>query len=217
MNSSEYLKDWNLFFKILGSRVGPRTNKKIWMDLEFFIVLGSRYANQDPRTFTGFINLCSKIGTILSPFKLKKIANELLEKEEEYKILGFIVSTIQRNVRNKSQWNSIIKELKDKANIMHEYKLFSSAAFKKEPTLGQWGIISSKLELDDPEKYLNLEKLFKVPIIRNRFMGLKAVYSDLLSFKEYYGENESLNSISKRIYHDYNSVYQANENILTAS
>ncbi len=217
MNSSEYLKDWNIFFKLLGSRVGQRTNKKTWMDLEFFIVLGARYANQDPRTFTAFIHLCSKIGTILSPFKVKKIAKELLNKEEEYKTLGFILSSIQKNVRNKSQWSSTIKELKNKANITVEFRLFSSKAFKKDLTLRQWGIVSSKLELDDSEKYLNTDKLFKVSIIRNRFMGLKAVYSDLLFFKEHYGESESLNSISKKIYHDYNSVYQANENILIAS
>lgn len=217
MNSSEYLKDWNIFLKILGSRVGPRSPKKVWIDLEFFIVLGSRYANQDPRTFTAFISLCSKIGTILSPFKLKKITNELLEKEEEYKVLGFILSTIQKNVRNKTQWNSIIKDIKSKANITTEYRLFASKAFKTEPNLKKWGIISSKLELENSEKYLNQEKLYKVPIIRNRFMGLKAVYSDLLSYKEYYGDSESLSSISKKIYHDYNSVYQANENILKAS
>ena len=187
------------------------------MDLENFIILGSKFANQDSRTFTSFTHICIKLAPILSPFKLKKIVNEIVETEDEFKILGFILETIQENVRSKNQWQALIKECKEKANTKKQFKLFDTSSFKSDLKLSNWGLVSSKLELECPDKYLDQSKLFKVSIIKNRFLGMKVVYSDLLFYKECHENTKSLNQISKKIYHDYNSVYQANENIKIAS
>lgn len=72
MNSPNELQ-WIHFFSNLGSRVTPRVNKKVWLDLEHFIVLGCKYSKKDVRLFTSFLILCIKLAPILSPFKIKKI------------------------------------------------------------------------------------------------------------------------------------------------
>jgi len=218
MNSTkqEY-KNWQAFISNLGSRVTTRTNKKVWMDLEHFIVLGAKYANEDARIFTAFTHICIILAPILSPFKIKKIINSLLLKDDEFKIIGLMISNIQKSVRNKAQWNNLLMFCKEKADLNKEFKLFKSSSFKVAPELKEWNLVASGLELDNNDKYLNSKKMFNLSIVKMRFNGVKAVYSDLLFYRELNGENESLNQISKKIYHDYNSVYQANEHILIAA
>jgi hypothetical protein len=187
------------------------------MDLEHFIVLGSKFAREDARLFTSFIILCIKTAPILSPFKIKKIAKALLLTNDDYKILGYVISTIQTNVRNKKQWSSLVELCQSNAKLSDEVKLFKTPTFKHDPTLKEWSLLSSKLELTKVEKYLNLKKLYAFPIINMRFSGVKVVYSDINYYQKRNGKAGSINQMAKEIYQDYNSVYQACERILLAA
>jgi hypothetical protein len=187
------------------------------MDLEHFIVLGSRFSREDARLFTSFIILCIKTAPILSPFKVKKIAKALQLTEDEYKILGYTINNIQNNVRNKKQWCSLIELCQKNANLSKEVKLFKTPTFKHDPALKEWSLLSSKLELLEVDKYLNLKKLYYFPIINMRFSGVKVVYSDINYYQKLNGKEGSINQMAKEIYQDYNSVYQACERILIAA
>jgi hypothetical protein len=215
MNSEIEYKNWSVFFSNLGSRTTPRFNKNAWLDLEHFIVLGAKYAIEDSRSFTSFIVMCIHLSPILSPFKIKKIALREL-KEEQFNILGYIISKIQQNVRNPTQWNGLILLCQKKMKKHDEIVLFSSKAFKVELEFKEWNINASRLELDDHEKYLNTQKLYSHSIVRHRFSGVKTVYSDIYFYRLYH-EEVSLHKMSKEIFHDYNTVYQANELMIRAS
>ena len=217
MNSSSDITNWQRYFSKLGSRVVPRSKIEHWMDLEHFIVLGCRIAREDARLFTSFIILCNKTAPILSPFKIKKIAQILLLSEGEYKILGYVITNIQKNVRNKKQWSSLIKLCQKNANLSKEIKLFKTPTFKHDQTLREWSLLASKLELSEVEKYINLKKLYAFPIINMRFSGVRVVYSDINYYQKLNGNTGSINQMAKDIFQDYNSVYQACERILLAA
>ena len=114
MNSSEELQYWHMFFSHLGSRVPKRTTKKVWMDLEHFIVQGCINSKEEPRLFTSFVILCIKLAPILSPFKIKKIA-QISFTDHDYKVLGYVISLVQKKVRNKKQWDNLIQFCKKNA------------------------------------------------------------------------------------------------------
>jgi len=209
MNSSNEYKRWFAFFSNLGSRTVPRTNKKIWMDLEEFVVLGTRYATENSRTFTSFIITCNKVAPILSPFKINKIAKKTL-KNTEFNVLGYIISNIQNHTRNPGQWNSLIKLSKKNMYNLETINLFGSKAFKIDTLFQEWNIDSSSLELGEIDKYLNSEKLLTHRLIHQRLSGVKTVFSDI-SFYRIFHEKTSLNQMAKDIFHDYRSVYQASE------
>lgn len=209
MNLEFEHNNWFLFFSNLGSRTSPRSTKKTWMDLEKFIVLGTKYAIEDVRIFNSFVIICINLAPILSPFKIKKIANKLI-KDEEFNILGFIISKIQENVRNQTQWNSLISMCDKKKCTNKEVSLFNTTSFKIGNDFKRWNINASKLELGNHDKYVHVEKLLKHDLIKQRFLGVKTVYSDINFYRQFYSES-SLNKMAKETFHDYNTVYQANE------
>lgn len=215
MNSNNEYKNWLIFFSNLGSRTVPRSNKETWLDLEHFIVMGTRYAAEDPRVFTSFIITCIHLSPILTPFKIKKIALREL-KGGQFNILGYLVSKIQENVRNHAQWNGLVQLCQKKMIKDDEIVLFSSKAFKTELDFKKWNITSSSLEIDQDEKYLNIQKLFSHALIKSRFSGFKTVFSDIYFYRQFH-EEVSLHKMSKDIFHDYNTVYQANELMTKAS
>lgn len=185
MNSELEYHHWLIFFSNLGSRSVPRTNKKIWMDLEHFIVLGAKYATRDSRTFTSFILICINLSPVLSPFKIKKIALKELTKEQ-FNTLGYIVSKIQENVRNPTQWNALILICNKKKTKQEEILLFGSRTFKTAPELKKWHLNTAGLELDNPEKYLNTRKLYSHSLVNQRFSGIKVVYSDINFYRQFF-------------------------------
>jgi hypothetical protein len=209
MNSKLEYNAWMTTLSNLGSRVSPRSNKTIWIDLEKFIVLGAKYATEDSRLFTSYIIICLNIAPILSPFKIKKIALKFLQ-DDEFNIFGFIISKIQNNVRNQTQWNGLISMCNKRKSKDDEIILFNSRAFKIDNDFKEWNINSSKLEFEDQEKYVNIKKLFNHDLIKQRLSGVKTVYADINFYRQFFGET-SLNKMAKDIFHDYNTVYQANE------
>jgi len=215
MNSTNEYKQWLLYFSNLGSRTVPRANKKVWMDLEHFIILGCKYLD-NPRTFTSFTILCSSLAPVLSPFKLKKIA-KLILAQDDYRIMGFLVTKIQQNVRNSAQWNSLLEFCRSQITDESKVNLFGHKSFRKEEELFEWGLVSSKLEFDQVDKYINIIKLYRHTLVNLRLKGVKTVFADITFYRQFYGKEESLNMTSKAIYHDYNTVYQANELIEIAA
>jgi len=179
------------------------------MDLEDFIVIGVRYARKDARLFTSFVIICIKLGPILSPFKISKIA-KLKLNNEEFNILGYIVSQIQENVRNKSQWKSLIVLCKKNKTNKQPVSLFKTKAFKIHDDFESWNLAGSTLELSAHDKYLNEKKTFSHSLVKKRLSGVKTVFSDIYFYRSFF-KDISLNKLSKEIYHDYKSVYQANE------
>jgi len=216
MNSTNEYKQWLCYFSNLGSRTVPRANKNVWMDLEHFIILGCKYALDDPRMFTSFTILCSSLAPVVSPFKLKKIAKIILAKDE-YRVMGFLVTKIQQNVRNTAQWNSLIEFCRSKITDESKVNLFGNKSFRKEEELFEWGLVSSKLEFDQVDKYINIKKLYRHTLVNLRLLGVKTVFADITFYRQFYGGEESLNKTSIAIYHDYNTVYQANELIEIAT
>jgi hypothetical protein len=209
MNLEFEHNNWFLFLSNLGSRISSRSKTKTWMDLENFIVLGTKYAIEDARLFNSFVIICIHLAPILSPFKIKKIANKLI-KDEEFNILGFIISTIQENVRNKTQWNSLISMCDKKKCNNKLVLLFNTKSFKIGNDFKRWNINASKLELGNHDKYVHIEKLLQHDLIKQRFLGVKTVYSDINFYRQFYIES-SLNKMAKDTFHDYNTIYQANE------
>ena len=216
MNSLNNIKNWHIYFSNLGSRVSPRVNKRVWMDLEYFVVLGCKIASTDDRLLTSFTILCTKLAPILSPFKIKKIAKEISDKND-YNLLGYIITKVQQNVRNKTQWSSLLGEWQSRANLKDNIRLFNTSAFKHDLDLKKWGLLASSLELQAEDKYLNLKKLYSFPIVKMRFSGVKVVYSDINYYQAINGSHISIKQMAKDIFQDYNSVYQAHEHLLLAA
>lgn len=184
------------------------------MDLEEFIVLGAQEAIHDPRVFTSFILVSKSLAPILSPFKIKKIATKKLV-EKQFHLLGFILSQIQASVRNPLQWTSLIEFCKRKQIKNDRLILFHTRSFKTPSYFEDWNIQAASLELDHPEKYIDRHKLYSHSLVKKRLSGMKTVFSDMAFYREFF-EDHSLNQMAKNIYHDYRSVYLANELISLA-
>jgi hypothetical protein len=204
LNLAEF-RDWDLAFYQLGSNVSELNSKSEWFDLEEFFCYGINHSIHDARTFSAFSNLVKFIAPILAPFKIKKILNSGMDFERS--LFGYYLDLISESI-GKSQ----LKDLYENFSKATPRKVYFPH-FKPDKRYSKWGKLGQPFA-EPMEKFLNKQRLLSNYHVMRRFSGVKIVFSDVKAFQELHeDQNLSLNEISRRIHHDYASVYRADHNL----
>jgi len=202
-------------FEKFASSLGMTTSSKrgtCWYDFEEFLIDGITIADTNVRLFTSLSIIFKYSANILSLNKLLKIAQIKFDHGKQWKILGYMLQMASKKSRNKTQWSKAIYKTMSKIKKKNE-KLFSLPLFKKDKELLEWGLLSAPIERDFDDKYLHLPTFRKHPLIKARFQGVKAVYSDLSFYKAYHSDEISLRKLSQILHHDTAQIFEANHNL----
>jgi len=198
-------KDWDHAFFQLGSKVSESHQRDEWFDLEEFFCYGINHSLHDARTFSAFSSLVKCIAPILAPFKIRKILSLGLDYDRS--LLGYYLDIMSEHI-GKAQ----LKDLYQNFTKATPKKIYFSH-FKPDKKFSHWGNLGQPFA-EPEEKFINKKKLFSNYHVIRRYSGVKIVFSDVLAFKELNRDEKiSLNEISRRIHHDYASVYRADQSL----
>lgn len=198
---------WEIFANSLGITTAKSNSKElVWYDFEEFLIDGITISDESSRLFTSLFFVFNESIDIISTNKLIKLANKKFKRSKQWKILGFFIDRSLGDTFKKTQWKNSLSKIK-KMTIEEEELLFKSKAFRKNKDLLIWGLESNNLEFDKKDKYLKEKVFYNHPIIKMRFNGTQALFSDILFFKEFNNKDISYREISRYIHADHSQVY----------
>tara|TARA_Y100000780_G_C13664299_1_gene409905 strand:- start:239 stop:871 length:633 start_codon:yes stop_codon:yes gene_type:complete len=182
-----------------------------WYDLEQFIVDGAKFSTIDSRLYTSYAVFIKTFIDILAPAKLKRVIVNSKISKKELKFLGHALELGAQTSLHKGQWKGLINFLYDEIKRTGEEPAFSIAPYIPEESFKKWKLLSSKLELDNKKKYLNMSMAIKAPQILRRVEGRKTVAADIVSFRDIMGKEKSLSELARLINQDYSTTYKVDK------
>lgn len=204
--------NWESYARKLGLQTTKNSSKScIWYDLEEFIVDGAYFASSDPRLFNSYLLFIQEIVNIAHPSKILKVIKYKSLRSKEIKVLGAVFEMALNQSKNKGQIKNFLSKLKNQIGNEEE-TLFSTGPWKPSEDFKKWGLLASEVDQKNIEKYLDMKKLLSNEHIKNRLLGVKAIYSDYLVLKCVYPEINP-NAASKKIFWDYSQLHEVDKSI----
>ncbi|MGK5086506.1 hypothetical protein WDW86_03015 [Bdellovibrionota bacterium FG-2] len=184
--------------------------RNAYQDLETFVLDATLFMGIDPRVTQCFLVWLRKYGVILSPSKLRRIAQLRKWREDcNGAVFGAFLEILEANNRQNKHWG-ILRKFACKKEPQLLFSALPRPPLNLENALfKKFGYVTYTFHLDD-EKYLAppAAVLARCPEIRFRALGLGIAAADLRAFREKHPDITSLYEVAKRTHHPRASIYQ---------